>query len=289
MQLAQKLLAGINILGTICFSTAYCQYLLEKEVPTNLAIRFKNASTQKVHALFIYTPDLQNVFKVGGWSKISDIALKSAALFPEEGAVIGKKTKSKDATTTEKKKEEKTNKGKVIKIPKKDVAVAFVNITGNIANYLTNTVLQPDAILASMSKKDYFEQVFPGLIVDSCNSPIKEGQHLSNLRLLKKKGDITLAIYPDDKYGLPDFTAPLFLQDFNYAKYNSATYGPEEGHVYYQYINPKTGAKGPRKEKLFVPMQVGSDGTLHYQSGGKAAKALLDKKEAELGGTIEFE
>ena len=109
MQLAQKLLAGINILGTICFSTAYCQYLLEKEVPTNLAIRFKNASTQKVHALFIYTPDLQNVFKVGGWSKksldmLSDIALKSAALFPEEGAVIGKKTKSKDATTTEKKK-----------------------------------------------------------------------------------------------------------------------------------------------------------------------------------------
>jgi len=305
---------SIILLMTITTGISWAR---EKEIPSNLAIRFNNVSHRKVHALFIYSPDFKKVFTIGGWSKksfdlLTNIALKCAVLFPDEETVIGKPATDKAATEKEavvkglatdkgaqakevtgtgaQATEATTGTGKrTIKIPRKDVALAWVNIGEDVLSYIMSSVLQPDAILASMPKKDYFKHVFPGFTIDSYNPPIHHGEIASNLRPYKKKGDITLAIYQDDpKYGLPDFTSPLFIQDFNYGKYNSVIYGPEQGHAFYQYINPETKEKGPLKEKLFEPVTV-SEGELYYQADSKDARNRVEKKEEELGAKIEFE
>ena len=157
-------------------------------------------SDQKVHALFIYTPDFKKVFTIGGWSQksldlLANISLKCAALFPEEGMELGKAADVKSATDKEAVTKDATSAGgtagkvpskRTIKIPKKEVAVAWVQAGGDIAKYIMGSILQPDAILASMPKKDYFQYVFPRLTVDSCNPPVRDGQVASNLRQYKK-------------------------------------------------------------------------------------------------------
>jgi len=283
MNYAKGLLILISMvaIGNAC--TLFSQYLLEGKIPSNFALRFKNKSNEQVHALFIRTPEFKNVFKVGGWSaksldQLSQISLKCAVLFPEEGKVINA-TPTKESSADE----PTTKKARTIKIPKKDTAVAFVNIMGDISKSVIDIFLQPAVILDTIHTKDYFEVVFPGTTAYSYY-PAHPGQLATNLKRLTKKGDIVLAIYPNDpKYaGVPNFDAPLFIQDFNFGKYNSVTYGPEPGHAIYQQIDPTTGQKGPEKEKLFVPV-ITKDGKLYTQTGGKQALKELKEKEEELG------
>lgn len=252
----------------------------EKSVPSNLAIRFKNASDQKVHALFIYTPEFSNVFKAGGWTKkafnsLEKLSLKCVALFPEETT---KKTDSKTSDSTK----------KTTTIPKKDVVEPWLKASLDSLDTVLKLVMQPDVIVSTISKKDYFKQVFPGLIVDSHRNP-RSGQRSTNLRRYTNSGDITLAIYPDDSaYNLPDFGAPLYIGNFNHGKYNSVVYGPVNGHVTYQYIDPKTKKVVRSKDKLFVPVEVDSEGKLEIQEiGQEAARDLIEKEREE--GKIIFE
>lgn len=252
----------------------------KKPIPKNLGIRFKNASSQKVHALFIHTPEFSKVFEAGGWTKkafesLEKLSLKCIALFPEE-----KEKKQKDDTEKSQEKKKRTT------IPKKEVIEPWLQGSLNSLNVILEMVMQPDVIVDTIKNKDYFKQVFPGLTIDSHRNPTA-GQKTSNLRQYTKKGDVTLAIYPDNpEYGLPDFSAPLYIGDFNHGKYNSVIYGPVDGHVTYQHINPKTKKITKSKEKLFVPVEVSDKGNLEIQESGQDAATDLMEKELKKGKII---
>jgi hypothetical protein len=314
----------------LCASQLYTQAVIEK-IPSNMAIRFKNNSSQKVHALFIYTPDFSNVFKVGGWSEqslqiLTNIANLCATAYDEKQAKKAElaaqqasesqpeesqaqpsdaqpaqpestesqpaRTESSEAPQDQPAQPEQPQtppaSGPSHPQKVKLTAAAWVSAAGKVTGLLVNIVSQPGVILETMRKKDYFKHVLPGVAVYSHKRPVQRGQILSSISTYKKPGEITVAIYPDDNYGLPDFKAPLFIADFDITMYNSVTYGPQAGHAEFQYIDPVTKKVTVSNEKLFVPVRAADDGSLKFQTGGQAALDTLHQKEEELNVTLDF-
>lgn len=300
-----KKISLLSLLSIISYGgNIYTQALIDK-VPTNMAIRFKNNSSQKVHTLFIYTPDFSNVFNVGTWSEqslktLTSIANLCATMYDE------KQTKKTAQNTNQPDAQSQTSGSQLqpqnqpsqtqqnppltgIQPQKiKLSTAAWVSAAGNITNLLVGIVTQPAVILETMKKKDYFKHVLPGVAVYSHRSPVQHGQMESSIGMYKKTGEITVAIYPDDSYGLPDFKAPLFIADFDINMYNSIAYGPQAGHAYFQYIDPATQTVKASNEKLFIPVRAADDGSLKFQAGGQAALETLRQKEEELNVTLDF-
>lgn len=298
----KKILLGLVCIFS-CIGYLHAQAIIDK-VPTNMAIRFKNNSSQKVHALFIYTPDFSTVFNVGAWSEqslktLTSIANMCATLYDEKQAQKAAQasqntnqsnTQSQPSGTSTQPSQPQQNPPSTGTQPQKIKlsTAAWVTAAGNITNLLVDIITQPAVIIETMKKKDYFKHVLPGLAVYSHKSPVQRGQMESSIGMYKKTGEITVAIYPDNNYGLPDFKAPLFIADFDLNTYNSVTYGPQAGHAYFQYIDPVTQTVKLSNEKLFVPVRTADDGSLKFQAGGKAALETLHQKEEELNVTLDF-
>ncbi len=262
----------------------YTQEIVDK-VPTNLAIRFKNNSSQKIHALFIYTPDFSNVFNTGTWSEqslktLTSIANICATLYDEKQAQKAAQAAEIETNPTQ----QQPSQPQKIKLS----TVTWVKAAENITNMLVGIVTLPAVIIETIKKKYYFKHVLPGIAVYSCKSPVERGQMASSIGMYKKPGEITVAIYPDDTYGLPDFKAPLFIADFDINMYNSVTYGPQAGRAYFQYIDPATQTVKVSNEKLFIPVRAADDGSLKFQAGGQEALETLRQKEEELNVTLDF-
>lgn len=108
----------------------------------------------------------------------------------------------------------------------------------------------PHIALAAIQKKDYATQIYPGVRVYFYKSTGKK-PHDAIMHLK----DLTLAIFPDDGFGVTEFNKPLFVRSFDAEKYNGIYYGPEDGHVTFKKIDFATGDVLKATEKSFLPVE----------------------------------
>lgn len=141
------MLKNISLLCLLCIisygTKLYTQEIVDK-VPTNLAIRFKNNSSQKIHALFIYTPDFSNVFNTGTWSEqslktLTSIANICATLYDEKQAQKAAQAAEIETNPTQ----QQPSQPQKIKLS----TVTWVKAAENITNMLVGIVTQPAVIL----------------------------------------------------------------------------------------------------------------------------------------------